>query len=366
MKKYLFIDTNIYKYLFSENSTFSNDVVDIIMKLLDNNQLILILPEQVRDEIVRNHLEKWYIKEIDDREKKFEKYKKGVENKMSDLQGFDKVVKILSNEIKKEDKNKNNDLKKIKARYRNKKSEAINNFNKLRQKSTSIETTVDILDRADIRNKKNNPPYDKEKLTDAIIWESLLDFIKVETEKNNKFEKDEIYFIADDKTWGCQDFNPFLLNELLNVNPKIRVIYRKGIQSLGDIFELDIKKIKKEENIIIKDNAINKFCESRSWEGAGSNFRELSKYKEDLDFSDFEKIINASISNSQIYNSWYVNLNTLLEDEKNNGFVINIIEGIEDSVWAIFKEKNNVTLSRKKDQINNEQQDIVKISDIPF
>lgn len=356
MKKYLFIDTNIYKYLFNESSTFSDDVVDIIEKLLDNDELILLLPEQVKDEIERNHLEKWYIKEVNDREKKFENYKKGVEKKISDLIEFDKIINILNKEIKKEEKNRNSDLKKIKLRYRDKKSKAIDNFNKLKQKSTPIETTLDILDRSDIRNKKNNPPYDKDKLTDAIIWESLLYFIKTKHEEKNKPEKTEIYFIADDKIWGCQDFNPFLLNELLFINPKIKVIYRKGIQSLGDIFELDIKKVEKEENTIIKDNTINKFCESRSWENAGSNFRELLKYKNDLNFLDFEKIIKASISNSQIYNSWFVNLNALLEDEKNNGFVINIIESLKDDIWNIFKQKNNITLTRKKDQIENNQQ----------
>ncbi len=366
MKKYLFIDTNIYKYLFNENSTFSDDVVDIIMKLLDNDKLILILPEQVRDEVERNHLERWYVNEVSDREKKFDNYKQGVEKKISDLSGFDKIVKILKKDIDKEEKNKKKELKSIKYRYRDSASEANKNFNKLKQNATLIDTTVDILNVADIRNKKNNPPYDKSKLTDAIIWESFLDFLKTKQEESNKTEKIEIYFIADDKTWGSLDFNPFLLNELSNINTKIKVIYRKSIKCLGDIFKLDIKGIERAENQIIRNNAIEKFCESHSWSVAGVNFQELLKHKNHLDYSDFEKIIKASISNPQVYNSWYVNLNLLLEDEKNKGFAMSIIENIGDEIWNIFKQKNNITLLRKKDQMSGNLQGAVDISDVPF
>lgn len=365
MEKYLFIDTNIYRYLFNESSTFSDDIVEIIMKLLNNNKLILLLPEQVMDEVERNHLEKWYVKEIGDREAKCEKYIQGVENKISDLNGFDKIVKILHKDIEREKRNKDIDLKEIRLRYRDKKSNAIKNFIKLKQNATIIETTSDILNKADTRNKKNNPPYDKQKLTDAIIWESFLGFMKIKTEGKKNPEKTEIYFIADDKAWGCLDFNPFLENELLNINPKIKIIYRKGIKSLGDIFEIDIKKIEKEENTIIKNNVISKFCDSRSWVGAGANFNELIKYKNELDFPDLEKIIKASISNPQIYNSWYVNMDLLIEDEKNKGFVKSIIESIEDDIWNIFKQKNNITLSRKKDQLSDAQ-DSMDISDVPF
>lgn len=363
MKKYLFIDTNIYKYLFNENSTFSNEVVLIITKLLDTDNLILILPEQVKDEVERNYLEKWYVGEVDDREKKFEKYKQETENKISGLHGFDDVIKILNSEIAKEEENKNSDLEKIKVRYRNVESESIKSFNALKEKAKIIPTSGDVLDNAEIRNKKNNPPYDKQKLTDAIIWESILNFVKTEESSGEEYE---LYFIADDKVWGCLDFNPFLLNELLNFNPKTKVIYRKSIQCLGDIFELDIQKIEKEENNIIKNNAVNNFCDSRSWMSAGINFNEILKYKNELDYFDFEKIIKASISNSQIYNSWYVNLNLLLEDEENKGFVINIIEDMGDDVWSIFKQKNNITLTRRKDQIGDNLQNNSGVCDIPF
>ena len=68
--KYLFIDTNIYKYLFSDNTTFSDDVVVLVKKLIDNEKLILILPTQVIDEVERNHLESWCVSECEDKEKR--------------------------------------------------------------------------------------------------------------------------------------------------------------------------------------------------------------------------------------------------------------------------------------------------------
>jgi hypothetical protein len=42
----------------------------------------------------------------------------------------------------------------------------------------------------------------------------------------------------------------------------------------------------------------------------------------------------------------------ILEDDKNKGFVLSILEEIEDSQWESFKNRNQVFLKRKKDNQN--------------
>ena len=82
---------------------------------------------------------------------------------------------------------------------------------------------------------------------------------------------------------------------------------------------------------------------------AGSNFTELLNHKKDLTLDDYKNIIKASTINDQIYGSFFVNMVELLEDEQSKGFVLSIIEEIEDSQWESFKNRNQVFLKRKKD-----------------
>jgi hypothetical protein len=85
---------------------------------------------------------------------------------------------------------------------------------------------------------------------------------------------------------------------------------------------------------------------------AGSNFTELTKFKNDLTLDDYKNIIKAATINDQIYGSFFVNMPEILEDDKNKGFVLSILEEIEDSQWESFKNRNQVFLKRKKDNQN--------------
>lgn len=348
--KYLFIDTNIYKYLFNENSTFSDDVIEIISKLIESQKLTLILPRQVIDEVERNYLENWYIFDCDDKEKKKDAYVKSLDDKMLTLNEYPKIKKILEREknlfIKKHKKT----LKSLEEKYRNpKKSKAIKSFNGLKQNAKIIEVDDDILKRAILRDYKNNPPHDKSKITDAIIWESILGYFKKENKKST------LYFLADDACFGKKSFHPFLLNEIGGY--KVKVEYRKGISSFKDLAGDDINKIIEQEKEEFKKNAINNFINSRSWASAGVNFTELLKYKNFLTLDDYKNIIKAASINDQIYGSFYVSMGELLEDEKSKGSTLPILEEIEDTLWKSLKEKNLILVNRKKDNISTISQD---------
>jgi predicted nucleic acid-binding protein len=339
--KYLFIDTNIYKYLFNENTTFSGDVVDLIKKLIDNEKLALIMPTQVIDEVKRNHLENWYVTECDDKEKNKDTYIKNLDSKIESLKEFPKLRKTLEIEKKKFLKNYEKELKSVEERYRNpKKSKSVGYFETLKKMAQVIDSDT-VIEKAITRSHKNNPPYDKKKNTDAIIWESVLHFFR---EKN---KKSILYFLSDDGCYGSKGFNPFLSNELKQY--KVTVHYRKSISSLKDLLGNDIGKIIEQEKEEQKKKAIANFIGSRSWMSAGSNFNELVKFKTDLTLDDYKNIIKAATINDQIYGSFFVNMPDILEDDTNKGFVLSILEEIEDSHWESFKKRNQVFLKRKKD-----------------
>lgn len=342
--KYLFIDTNIYKYLFNENTTFSGDVVDLIKKLIDNEKLTLIMPTQVIDEVKRNHLENWFATECDDKGKNKENYIKNLDSKIESLKEFPKLQKTLEVEKKKYLKNYEKEIKLSEERYRNlKKSKSIGYFETLKTKAEIIDSDI-VIEKAVIRSQKNNPPYDKKKNTDAIIWESILQFFR------DKNKKSVLYFLSDDGCYGAKGFNPFLANELEQY--KVAIHYRKSITSLKDLLGADIDKIIEQEKEEQKKKAITNFINSRSWMSAGSNFTELTKFKTDLTLDDYKNIIKAATINDQIYGSFFVNMPEILEDDKNKGFVLSILEEIEDSQWESFKNRNQVFLKRKKDNQN--------------
>lgn len=342
--KYLFIDTNIYKYLFNENTTFSGDVVDLIKKLIDNEKLTLIMPTQVIDEVKRNHLENWFVTECDDKAKNKENYIKNIDSKIESLKEFPKLQKTLEVEKKKYLKNYEKELKSAEERYRNlKKSKSIGYFETLKKMAEVIDSDV-VIEKAVIRSQKNNPPYDKKKNTDAIIWESILQFFREQNKKS------VLYFLADDGCYGSKGFNPFLADELKQY--KVSIHYRKSISSLKDLLGADIDKIIEQEKEELKKKAITDFIGSRSWMSAGSNFTELTKFKTNLTLDDYKNIIKAATINDQIYGSFFVNIPEILEDDKNKGFVLSILEEIEDSQWESFKNRNQVFLKRKKDNQN--------------
>jgi hypothetical protein len=159
--KYLFIDTNIYKYLFNENTTFSGDVVDLIKKLIDNEKLTLIMPTQVIDEVKRNHLENWFATECDDKGKNKENYIKNLDSKIESLKEFPKLQKTLEVEKKKYLKNYEKEIKLAEERYRNlKKSKSIGYFETLKTKAEIIDSDI-VIEKAVIRSQKNNQKHDQ-------------------------------------------------------------------------------------------------------------------------------------------------------------------------------------------------------------
>lgn len=177
----LFIDTNIWLNLYQEG----HEVLD---KILEEKLIKILIPEQVKHEVVRNR--KGKIDEIT----KTNRVISSIENLNGDFpkiyyaeykgdcEEFNKMQQALlikyntiKNNITKKIEDEDLEIdKKIKDIFKNK-----------------IETTDDILKKANYRKDIGNPPSNKgnTNICDAIIWETLLSNI------NNK---EDLHFITED------------------------------------------------------------------------------------------------------------------------------------------------------------------------
>ena len=137
--KYIFIDTNQYRHLFSKNEGFSDEIKILLDKLINQEHVKLLLPKQVRDEVERNRFENWYNDEIRGNNKDTEKIK-------SDIKTFEASLAIYPTQLQKIRKKLNKDLvisekeaKNIKKRYRELKSKANQKLKKLFDEAEFIE-----------------------------------------------------------------------------------------------------------------------------------------------------------------------------------------------------------------------------------
>lgn len=78
--KYIYIDTNQYRHLFSSTEGFSEDIFRLLNLLLGQGKAKLLLPQQTSDEIERNRLRGWPESELKGYASKIEDLKKKLRN----------------------------------------------------------------------------------------------------------------------------------------------------------------------------------------------------------------------------------------------------------------------------------------------
>lgn len=340
--KYIFIDTNQYRHIFSKNEGFSDEIKNLLDKLINQNHVKLILPQQVKDEVERNRFENWYNDELSDNNKKLQKIN-------SDLKGFEeslanfpielqKIKKSLLKNLKELEKESKN----IKVRYRDLKSKANQKLKQLFDEAEFIPETSDIIEFARLRFEKNNPPNDN-KLGDALIWESLISFLKSAPKKSSL-----IFVARDGNAWGKDGFNPWLEKELKE-KTGVSISLTKALSDINYLTKQEQDTLRKLERNELKNNAVSNFVNSRSWMSAGSLCEALLQYKDILNEEDFARIIDASISNDQIYQSFFTSipLNQLCSGEK--GYVVPVLENISKDIWATFVKMNQIKSIRQSD-----------------
>jgi hypothetical protein len=375
--KYIYIDSNQYRHLFSQTKGFSEDVYNLLLLLIDEGKIQLLLPKQTKEEVERGFLRRWPDDEIKDIRNKIKEHKKLQEKIKNDFADFDTHKKLLE-EIDKKISQSEKEVKKIYWFFTNKDSEPNKKLKELFNCGDIIEETEIIVNKAKLRHEKDNPPYDR-KLGDPLIWESLLTHL-IEEKKKESVSDINLIFVANDKdAWGDDQFDKWLENEY---KEKVggKIFYSKRLSDIRaftaeeqKILEKELSKkveelkerIKKAELGEAKQNAIVDFISSPSFIKAGERAKKLLEYKELLTVEDYKAIIRGSLSNPQISQSFFTPPYLLELVTGENGYVVKQVESIDNESWRQFLERYDISLERqldKKQLLENE----IDIKKIPF
>ncbi len=342
--KYIFIDTNQYRHIFSKNEGFSDEIKNLLDGLIKKDHIKLLLPQQVKDEVERNRFENWFNDEMKDVNKKIEQRNTDLKKHEEALVDYPAELKSVKKKIAKEISLLQKELLVIKKKYRNLKSKANQKLKDLFNEAEYIPETDSVVARAQLRLEKNNPPNDN-KLGDALIWESIIEGLKLAEKKSIL-----IFIARDDNAWGKDGFNPWLERELKE-KTGVSISLTRALSDLDYLTKEEQKKLRKIEREESKNNAVSNFVSSQSFVSAGSKIQSVLAYKDILTKDDYVAIIKASISNHEIYQSFFTStpLNSLCEGE--NGYVVPHLEDITQKAWDKFVKLNQIKAKRQSDLI---------------
>ncbi|KKW20582.1 MAG: hypothetical protein UY64_C0043G0007 [Parcubacteria group bacterium GW2011_GWA1_51_12] len=358
--KYIFIDSNQYRHIYSASEGFSKEVYDLLLRLSDQEHIQLLIPKQTKDEVERNRWRGWPEAEEKDINTKIERIDREIQEFSKRYAEYKNSEKLLSEFTKK----KNVLLKektKISKKFLSLKSKQNQKISNLFSRAKLLEETAEVLSRADHRSRKGNPPYEKAgKLGDALIWESLLEYLRP-----YKADKPKLIFVSNDKpAWGDNFFDPWLQNEFKQLTGG-KILYSKRLSDIPELTSEEQEKIRKEEEKNLKENAIADFIDSKSFMNAGGNAQRLLKYENLFSSSDYRKLIEGAIANHEIYQSFFtpIPLKQLVEGE--GGFVKRELEDLPNEIWRKFEEKFTTGLLRQSD-VQFMQSPEINPDDIPF
>lgn len=275
--KNLFIDSNVWLSLYH----FTNDDLEQFGKLkkLIGADIMLYIPHQVYDEVMRN------------REAKIKDAFKTFEIKQIQFPAFCKGYAEYGQF--------NNDYKDVLRRYKTWK-EKINSD--IQNKTLPADRTIkEFFDASELiscdaytdiaytRYRIGNPPGKDNKYGDAVNWECLLDAVP---------NKEDLYFISTDKDY-CSDifddmFNPFLANEWKQKKDSNIFFYKNLVPFLNAHF-IDYQLITEHE----KQELIAKLINSPTFistHGIIAMMNKLSGWTE----SQIEDICKAAEDNNQV------------------------------------------------------------------
>jgi hypothetical protein len=342
--KYICIDSNIYRNIFSPSESFSDEIKDSILELIDKNKISLLLPVQVKQEVERNRFSSWYESSLSDFTQKIKKKEEEIEAVKLKYTSY-KAHSALIKDILKSKKELEKIIRDLKSRFKSKRSRANQTLKDIFDKAVIVGESTEIIDRADTRTKKRNPPRDSEGYYgDAIIWESLLQYFR-----NRDNGSDELVLISNDKTaWGTDGLDLWLEDEWKKeAKCKIKLAY--AISEVPELAKEKQEKMKQAETDSLKENLINDFINSGSFIDAGHNADKLLTIKNKLTKDDFEKIISGSLKNHEIFGSFFTPapLKQLVSDK--GEFVNSEIENIDDKLWEEFNKRFEFGLFRIKD-----------------
>lgn len=360
--KYIYIDSNQYRHIYSSSEGFSQEVYDLLMRLTDReDHAQLLLPQQTKDEVERNRFRPWPEAEESDISSKIEKLAKRIESIKSEYGEYSGIKYLLKN-LESEKSNLEKESHLISKRFISVRSKQNQKIKKLFDKAQILPESTEITTKAQIRLAKGNPPYTKDKkIGDLLIWESLLSYLG---EKKN--QKPQMIFVSNDKVaWGRNQFDPWLESEYKNITQG-NIFFSNRLSDIPDLTTEEQEKIRKEEEENLKKNAITDFVSSQSFVSAGSNAQRLLSCKNFLNEDDYRKILMGSVSNHEIYQSFFTptTLKELIEGE--NGYVVRQVEVIPSELWERFEKRYQTGLKRQSSENTSDPIESINSGGIPF
>lgn len=276
--KYLFIDSNIWLSLYH----FTNDDLEQFreLKRLVNSDICLLIPRQVKDEVLRNRETK-----VKDALNKFVypkiQYPTFCRN-YDEFESFDSLIKQGKEEFDKW-------YTKIQEDIKNQSLSADKAIKDFFSVTEIINCTEDIIKRAVNRYNVGNPPGKDGKYGDAINWECIFDVVP---------EGEDLFIITADKDYysvlNQEAINPFLKNEWEEKKKSKVFIYKTLVDFLKE--QLQSIQLKTEQE---KEELIWKLCCSHAFE---ETHKIIGQLKDNTDWteSQVEELCKAVINNTQV------------------------------------------------------------------
>lgn len=328
----LFIDTNIYLSFYHLTSDDLEELKKLKV-LLDKDDLVLYVPNQIKDEYLRN------------RENKIAAALKSLKEQKLNLQ-FPALCKDYEEystlrELQRDfEKQHSSLMKQISADIKSNSLKADKVIKQLFEKANNIETKEEVLIKASMRMDIGNPPGKKGSLGDAINWETLLAEVP---------NKEDLYLIADDRDYFSiiDNHRPKeFLDQEWKQKKESEVLFYRRISPFFKEHYPDIKLASELE----KEVAVQQLVGSNNFASTHSSVSKLSKYE---GFSGFQinEIVDAALTNSQV--NWIIGDVDIFE------FFTKIITEYKDEIEeeACENLKKELSLHESKE---------IEDDDIPF
>ena len=279
----LFLDTNTFLsfYLFSKDSL---DNLEELANLIKSKEIKLLLPCQVIEEIRRNREQKIYesLKSLKDQFPKPQ-----IPRIAEAYREFDELLKIAGEA----EGTKKELLRKINNDIENKSLAADKLIDEIINNSSIIELNDSVIQAVHLRTDKGNPPGKKGSLGDAIIWETILQYIPF---------AEDLFFVSNDGDFTSplnkEKLNKFLEDEFVTHKESKIIFYR----SLAEFLNVQFADIQIEIEI---DPAIEfeiwRLENSSSFSQTHLIIGELSKFEAFTD-EQVKRILDICLNNSQV------------------------------------------------------------------
>ncbi len=207
-KRHIVIDTQVFHSIYTGSDILVTGL-EGVAQMAEAGQIELLLPQQIQDEVFRNKVGKW----LTAADRKLVDLIKSERNDITRLKrefnGRD-FLQAAIDEIEEKIAKLEKERDKLKTKYISPHSKPNKLLKRLFKEAKLIETSDEVVRRAEIRSTKRNPPLDNENhFGDAIIWETLLQFCQ---------KKTNLIIVAYDTGWKMggvksKEINKFLYKE---------------------------------------------------------------------------------------------------------------------------------------------------------